>query len=95
MTTFAATLTTLNAGTLALLGNCTVAWSGGNCLGLYQTGYVDTLGINNAENSVLVESADISGLALATAITINGIAHTQRERQPDGNGMTRIVVEKA
>lgn len=95
MTTFADTLDTLNTGTLALLGNCTVAWTGGSCTGLFQTGYADTLGISNADNSVLVRSADISGLALATAITIDGTGYTQRERQPDGNGMTRIVVEKA
>ena len=94
MTTFAATLDTLNAGTLALLGNCTVAWTGGSCTGLYSTDYIDTLGIANAENTVLVRSADIAALAATAAITINGVTHTQRERQPDGNGMTRIVVSK-
>ena len=94
MTSFANQLDALNSGTLALLGNCTVAWTGGSCIGLYQTGYQDTLGMVNSGNTVLVRDADIATLALATAITINGIAHVQRERHPDGNGMTRIVVSQ-
>lgn len=94
MTSFANQLDALNSGTLAMLGNCTVAWTGGSCIGLYQTGYQDTLGMVNADHTVLVRDTDISALAMSTAITINGVAHTQRERQPDGNGMTRIVVSK-
>ena len=92
MTSFANQLDALNSGTLSLLGNCTVAWVGGSCIGLYQTAYQDTLGMVNAVNTVLVRDIDIATLALAIAITINGVVHIQRERQPDGNGMTRIVV---
>jgi hypothetical protein len=49
----------------------------------------------NSENSVLVRAADISGLTASAAITIDAVAYTQRERRPDGNGLTRIVVEAA
>lgn len=95
MAAFDGALAALNSVPLAAFGNCTVAWTGGSCAGLYQTAYLDTLGINNRDNTLLVADADIAGLSSTAAITIDGVSHTQRERQPDGNGMTRIVVSKA
>jgi hypothetical protein len=93
MTTFAATLTTLNTGTLALLGNCTVLWPGGSTAGLFANGYVDALGVGNYENIVRCQSSAITALSAGSVITIDGYFYTVRELRPDGNGMTALVVE--
>jgi hypothetical protein len=92
---FSTVLDRLNSSTLTVFSNRTIAWSGGSCSGLFQPGYVENFGMVNADNSVLVREADIASLAFSTAITIDGVAHTQRERHPDGSGMIRIVVEKS
>jgi hypothetical protein len=95
MTAFASVLTTLNSGSLALLGNCAVAWSGGSTTGLFSNGYDDTLGIGNYEHSVVCQSSAITALAAGSSITLNGVSHLVRELRPDGNGMTSVIVEKA
>jgi hypothetical protein len=38
--------------------------------------------------------ADITDLAYGDALTVNGVAYTVREMQPDGVGMTRILLKK-
>lgn len=95
MTHFATMMQTINATTLALMADVTVTWSGGNCNGILNDGYQDTLGMVNAENTVLVNSVDIAALSTATVLTISGVNYNQRERRPDGNGMVHIVLEPA
>lgn len=95
MVTFSNTLAALNTATLALFANCTATWSGGSCSGMFDTAYLDTLGMANSEYTLLVNSADIAALATTTQITINAIPYNQRERRPDGAGMVRIVLEPA
>lgn len=96
MVTFANSLTALNAATLALFANCTATWSGGgSCAGLFDTAYLDTLGLANSEYTLLVNSVDIAALTTSTQLTINAVAYNQRERRPDGAGMVRIVLEPA
>lgn len=93
MTHFATMMQTLNATTLALMGDVTVTWTGGSCNGVFNDGYQDTLGMVNAENTVLVNSVDVAALATSAVLTINGVNYNQRERRPDGNGMVNIVLE--
>lgn len=42
-----------------------------------------------------VADADVAGLVHGDALTVDGVAHVVREVQPDGAGLTRILLKKA
>lgn len=62
---------------------------------IFDAAYVDPLGIAGAEPRATCISADVGAVTLGTPITINGSAYTVRDKQPDGTGMTVLLLEAA
>ena len=62
---------------------------------IFDAAYVDPLGIAGTEPRATCISADVSTATLGTAITIGGKAYTVRDKQPDGTGMTVLLLEAA
>lgn len=62
---------------------------------IFDAAYADPLGIAGTEPRALCVSADVSAATLGTLININGAAYTVRDKQPDGTGMTVLLLEAA
>jgi hypothetical protein len=97
MTAFANILPTLNAATLALLGNYTATFSGGSAVGLLGDAYAEFPGgmVSGSAPEFTCASADVASLVEGSAITINAVNYTVAAIKPDGNGFTRLLLEKA
>ena len=70
--------------------------------GIFDNGYLATsvggesVGIQNAVAAFTCRSADLpGGAADGDAIEISGTAYIVRQIEPDGQGMSRLVLEKA
>lgn len=95
MSVFESALPALNAAFIGTFSNCSVAWSGGSASGVFNSGSSESFGMLTRENTVACLSTAVAALAVDTAITLNGVAHTVRELRPDSMGMTTLVVETA
>lgn len=63
--------------------------------GLFDNAYLDALGIEASGPSFLGKASDLSGLTHGSAVSIGGSSYTVRGIQPDGTGLTRLVLEEA
>jgi hypothetical protein len=84
-----------DAGRLLFLQDfgSTVTTPGGDCLGITDTEYVDTHGIDNATEALICRTSDVLALMpKGTLITIDGTAYRVRTHKPDGNGMSVVVL---
>lgn len=57
---------------------------------IFDNGYVDSFGVTNSEKAITCIAADIPGLAAGSTVTIDAVAYTVAELQPDGTGMVRV-----
>lgn len=62
---------------------------------IFDAAYADPLGIAGTEPRATCISADVGTATLGTPITINGKAYTVRDKQPDGTGLTVLLLEAA
>ena len=62
---------------------------------IFDAAYADPLGIAGAEPRATCISADVSTATQGTPISINGAAFTVRDKQPDGTGLTVLLLEAA
>lgn len=62
--------------------------------GLFDDAYLDPLGMSGSQSSLLCASADVSTAVQGTAVVVNGINYTVGSIQPDGSGMTRLLLQE-
>jgi hypothetical protein len=62
---------------------------------LFNAAYADPLGMAGTAPRATALSVDAAAATLGTALTINGTAYTVRDKQPDGTGMTVLLLESA
>jgi hypothetical protein len=62
--------------------------------GIFDNGYSEVLGVAGSEPSFTAKTSDVSVLAYGSVITIGGTTHTVRVAEPDGTGLTRLVLER-
>lgn len=62
---------------------------------IFDSAFEAALGVAGTAPSLLVPSADIVGLVRGGAVTVAGTAYTVADLQPDGTGLTRVVLDKA
>lgn len=61
---------------------------------IFDLAYLDALGIVSAAQPVaLAASADVSAVSVGTTVTVRSVAYTVAEIQPDGAGMTRLMLK--
>lgn len=96
---FAAIETALAAVPLAAVSNANLVWVAVTIAGVFDNVYADTLGMSNSAPNFVCGSASVAAMAQGAAVSVvkNGAttAYTVREIQPDGNGLTRLVLEAA
>lgn len=62
---------------------------------IFDAAYADPLGIAGTEPRATCASADVAALVQGSPITIGGKAYTVRDKQPDGTGITVLLLEAA
>ncbi len=73
----------------ATLGGATVR-------GIFDNGYQDVLGIVSGTQPVFtLATTDVGSAAVGDTITISSVAYTIAEIQPDGTGMTRLMLRES
>lgn len=63
--------------------------------GIFDAAYADPLGMAGNQPILTVASADVSAVAVGAALTINAVGYTVTEIQPDGTGMTTLMLRRA
>ena len=53
---------------------------------------LDESEVESSEPTLLARTADVSGLAHGDSLTISAVSYTVRGIQPDGTGMTQIML---
>lgn len=96
---FAAIETTLAAVPLAAVSNADLVWEGVTLAGVFDNVYADTLGMSNSAPNFVCGSVAVEDMLTGDAVSVvkNSVttAYTVREIQPDGRGLTRLVLETA
>lgn len=92
---FAEIETALAATCLGALANATATIAGVVIDGVFDAGYRDTLGIANSSPTFRCAAADVADIASNTTVTIAGTAYRLRAKEPDGQGLTVLVLELA
>lgn len=98
--TFAAIETRLNAACLARLANCTATLDGGEAFSaVFDAVYIEPLGMSGAQPSIECASADVSTAEHGSAVVVTYksvvTSYTVASIQPDGTGMTRLLLQEA
>lgn len=60
----------------------------------YQSLMIGDVGIANADPQVLCKSSDITGITQNAALKIGTVTYYVTSVEPDGTGMTRLVLSK-
>jgi len=61
---------------------------------IFDDAYADPMGMAGSTPAVLCASADVSDAALGTAVVIDGVSYTVVKPEPDGTGMTRLLLQE-
>ena len=95
MSAFAAIEAATVTATVAALANCTVtigAVSGISAV--FDNGYANAfMDVAGSQPSLLLPASSVGSAAVGSAITVGSTSYTIAEIQPDGTGMTRLVLE--
>lgn len=71
---------------------CTVA--GATVKGIFDNDYADPMGMVGSTPSLLAASAEVASAVLGTTVVINAINYTVAKIQPDGTGLTRLLLQE-
>ncbi|MGY8903209.1 MAG: head-tail joining protein [Burkholderiales bacterium] len=81
---------------MSSIANATATVSGGASFSvIFNRNYVDALGISTNQPAAVCADADCASLTLGSVITIGATTYTVREVQPDGTGITTLLLELA
>ena len=98
-TSFQAIESTLSDTAVSAFANAAITWSGHSEVGVFDAFYADPLGMSNSSPSIVCVESAVSALVVDTAVNIvkSGVtkAYTVREQQPDGLGITRLILQAA
>lgn len=90
---------TLAVTAVDAFANAAITWTGHSEVGVFDAYYADPLGMSNASPSITCTDAAVSALALDTTVAIvkAGVStsYKVREKQPDGLGITRLILQAA
>lgn len=96
---FAAAQNRLNQAVVAHMANVE-AVVGGNALDVifdngYALGNVGLLGMATSQPSITLKTTDVPATPVGSAVTVNATAYLVAAHEPDGSGMSRLLLELA
>lgn len=91
---FAAIETALASGVVAALANVTATIGVASVEGLFDNEYVEFRDVAGTRPVLRAVSTEVSSVIEGTAVTVNAVSYTVAGIQPDGTGMTLLVLER-
>lgn len=92
---FAAHEARINAAVVKHLSNATADfWFGITVDGIFDNAYLDALGFSGATPVFNCISSAVVSAAQGDAVVISGVNYTISRIEPDGVGMTRLVLQE-
>ena len=85
----------VNVDVIRHLANATATIGAAQVEGIFDNAYLDALGFSGATPVFNCISSAVSGVAQGDAVAIGGINYTVIRIEPDGIGMTRLVLQEA
>ncbi len=75
----------------------TVTYAGGSFTAIFDRPYAAVqpgdIDLETRQPVLIARTADVSGLAKGTVLTVQGDAYKVRHQEPDGTGLTRILLK--
>lgn len=85
----------VNAYCIAYLSNCTATINGGAVIsGIFDADYVDALGISGSQPVLMCKTSDAENATQGMPVVIGLSSYTIGSIQPDGRGMTRLMLQE-
>lgn len=79
-------------GVIANGGTCTVG--GASVEGIFDNEYsLLAFDIDGSKPALTCRAADVAGAARGNAVVVNGVSYTIQDIQPDGTGVTVLILE--
>lgn len=67
--------------------------------GIFDAGYelvsLGEVGVTSNQPRLTARTSDVSAIAIGTTLTVDGVTYTLQEQQPDGTGITVLLLSKA
>lgn len=82
------------ANAVAAFGNCTATLAGTTVAAVFIHGFAESFDVDGEVPTLLVQSSDASGTVRGTAAIVNGVSYTVQGIEPDGTGMTMLLLEE-
>lgn len=86
--------TSISKSILGVFANATAYWQGAPLMCVFDAAYAETLGMSNARPAISCATDEIVGMEAGQGLLIDEVGYTVRELQPDGMGVTRVILEK-
>lgn len=77
------------------LGTTATLASGATVTGMFDAASVEILNAHSVGPVFMTPTAGVSGLAYGAALTIGGVGYAVRQNEPDGTGMTQLILERS
>lgn len=91
--TFASIEARINNAVLAHLANVTATVGGVSVSAIFDNGYNAVMGIDGSTPVITAKSSDVSSAVRGTAVVVDGVSYTVQGIEPDGLGITRLILE--
>ena len=62
-------------------------------VGIFENSFVEVNGVQSVKPTFLVSESDVPSIVRGNTITIDNVAYTFIMDQPDGTGMTMLILE--
>jgi len=72
----------------------TVTVSGSSFLAIFDNAYVDALGVAGTRPALTCKTSDVSGVVFDAAATVRTISYKVVGIEPDGTGITVLLLER-
>lgn len=96
---FAAAMHMLNASVLGVLANATATIGSAVVPGIFDNGYalgaVGMSGMASTQPTFTMATGSLVGEAVGRSLQINGVAYIVAAHEPDGAGISRLLLELA
>lgn len=73
----------------------TATIGGASVSAIFSNQAADALQVAGTQPVLTVKSSDVSATARGTAVVVNAVNYTVAKIEPDGTGMSRVILEKA
>jgi len=73
----------------------TVTYTGGSFSAIFERPFVEVEGVESRQPVLIARTDDVDALAKDTSLTVQSVVYKLRRHEPDGTGITRLILKTA